>query len=142
MASPSSARIAIDIGIVVDNLETSLQFYRDRLGLNIVGELNTSLIGTGKMVQLQHGASLIKLVEFTQTPGAPAKGIASSRGLRYLTLMVTTIHNIAARLEQAAVSTVIPLTELANGAAILMVEDPDGNVVEFVQEKQEADSGD
>ena len=37
-------------------------------------------------------------------------------------------------LEQEPVAMVIPVTQLTNGATIAMVTDPDGNIVEFVQE--------
>ncbi|MEM6256298.1 MAG: VOC family protein [Cyanobacteria bacterium P01_D01_bin.156] len=37
-------------------------------------------------------------------------------------------------LEQAAIPIKIPRTQLPNGSIIAMVEDPDGNIVEFSQE--------
>ncbi|NEZ56392.1 hypothetical protein DXZ20_12050 [Leptolyngbyaceae cyanobacterium CCMR0081] len=61
-------RIGVDIGIVVAKLERSLSFYRDLLGMLVVAEVTTSLIGKGRMVQLQHGESLIKLVELHPPP--------------------------------------------------------------------------
>ena len=52
-------RNGIDVGIIVSDNEASLQFYRDYLGLPVVNEVTTSLIGKGQMVQLQLGESLI-----------------------------------------------------------------------------------
>ncbi len=133
-AAPS-ARIAVDVGVVVADMEQSLGFYRDLMGLPVVAEVNTSLIGKGRMVQLRHGASLIKLVEMEEAPaGRSETGIATTFGYRYITLLVTDIEAVVAKIEQGEVPITLPVTELGNGAVIVMVEDPDGNIVEFVQE--------
>ena len=134
-APAASVRIAIDVGVVVADMEQSLAFYRDLLGLPVVAEVTTSLIGKGRMVQLKHGASLIKLVQMEEPPSqqSPA-GLTSAFGHRYITLMVTDLDAVMAKIEQGAVPIALPLTELGNGARIVMVEDPEGNIVEFVQE--------
>ena len=133
--SASSARIAVDAGVVVVDMEQSLGFYRDLIGLPVVAEVTTSLIGKGRMVQLKHGASLIKLVEMEEAPsGRSATGIPTTFGYRYITLLVTDIDAIVTKIEQNEVPIALPVTELGNGAVIVMVEDPDGNIVEFVQE--------
>lgn len=135
MTNTVHKRIAVDIGVLVADISTSRRFYHELLALPIVAEVTTSLIGKGHMVQLQHGASLIKLVQLDETPPAQDAGsIASCTGYRYITLMVTDISTIMTRLKQANVPIVQPITELGNGAVISMVADPDGNVVEFVQE--------
>lgn len=131
----ASTRTAVDVGIVVANMDRALSFYRDLLGLTVVAELKTSLIGSGQMVQLKHGQSLIKLVELVDTPSPQrAAGISATLGYRYMTLLVTDLATIMTKLEQAAVPLTIPVTQLPNGAIIAMVTDPDGNIVEFVQE--------
>ena len=66
--SISSPRIAIDVGILVTDIEQALSFYRDLIGLQVVGEVTTSLIGKGRLVQLKHGQSLIKLLQMDKTP--------------------------------------------------------------------------
>ena len=138
-AAPTpSARIAVDVGVVVADMERSLGFYRDLLGLPIVAEVTTSLIGKGRMVQLAHGTSLIKLVEMDEAPsGGTSKGIPAVFGYRYITLLVADIEPFMTKIEQAEIPITLPLTELGNGAMIVMVEDPDGNIVEFVQEAKE-----
>ncbi len=131
----SETRIAIDVGIVVNDMGEALGFYRDVIGLPVVAEVRTSLIGAGTMVQLSHGASLIKLLEMDEPPAveSPA-GITGAYGHRYITLMVEEIDPVVSKLEQAGTPVAMDLTELGNGAKIIMVEDPDGNIVEFVQE--------
>ena len=134
-APTSTARIAVDAGVVVTDMEQSLGFYRDLLGLPVVAEVTTSLIGKGRMVQLKHGASLIKLVQMDEAPSQRTPtGIPTVFGYRDITLMVTDLDAIIAKIEQGDVPIALPVTELGNGARIVMVEDPDGNIVEFVQE--------
>lgn len=128
-------RIAVDAGVIVADMDKSLAFYRDLLGLPVVADITTSLIGKGRMVQLQHGASLIKLVQMETAPAADTEtGITTTFGYRYITLMVENIAPIVAQTEAAAIPVFMPLTVLGNGAQIYMVEDPEGNIVEFVQE--------
>ena len=130
-----SQRIAIDIGIVVTDMERSLSFYRDLLGLPVIAEITTALIGKGRMVQLNHGESLIKLVQLDTSPTEQSsKGISQALGYRYITLLISDIDTTMTRLTQANVTVTISITQLDNGAKIAMVEDPDGNIVEFVQE--------
>ena len=130
-----TARVAIDVGVVVADMERSLHFYRDLIGLPVIAEVTTSLIGKGRMVQLKHGESLIKLLEMDEVPSARSlKGISKAIGYRYVTLLVSNLEEIATKLERAGVAIALPITQLGNGAKIFMVEDPDGNIVEFVRE--------
>ncbi|MBT9312764.1 VOC family protein [Leptothoe kymatousa] len=133
--SPTSPRTAIDVGLVTANLERSLHFYRDLLGLTVVQELTTALIGQGRMVQLSHGQSLLKLVEFKTTPTHPiSTDIAVACGYRYITLLTNNIYEILTKLEREAAMIRLKATRLPNGSIIAMVKDPDGNIVEFSQE--------
>lgn len=138
---PEAPRIAVDAGILVTDMEQALTFYRDLLELAVIAEISTSLIGKGRMVQLQHGASLIKLVEMEQAPSQTSpSGLSSAFGYRYITLMITDMEAVIQKIEQANVPIALPLTPLGNGARIIMVEDPDGNIVEFVQEAKREQS--
>ncbi|MEM7034354.1 MAG: VOC family protein [Chloroflexota bacterium] len=131
----SSTRIAIDVGLLVTNLEKSLGFYRDLLDLPVVAQVRTSLIGSGQMVQLQYGSSIIKLVALDDGPTRLGGGsLSDTIGYRYITFMVTDIETIMAKLTAIQTPVVTPITQLGNGARIAMVADPDGNIVEFVQE--------
>ena len=133
--SNDSERIAIDVGVVVADMQDALGYYQGILGLPIIAEVRTSLIGKGTMVQLKHGSSLIKLLQMDSPPsGKSQKGIASAFGNRYITLMVSDIQPFVDKVHQHKVPVYLELTELGNGAKIMMVEDPDGNIVEFVQE--------
>ncbi|MEO1623261.1 MAG: VOC family protein [Cyanobacteria bacterium J06632_3] len=129
-------RIAVDIGIVVADLVRSQAFYQDLLGLEVVADVRTSLIGAGRMVQLQHGASRLKLIELDASPPPQTSGeIAAANGYRYVTLLVADLAAVMAVMAAHRVTVVVPMTRLESGSDIAMVTDPDGNVVEFVQEK-------
>lgn len=52
----SSIRIAVDVGVVVSDMEESLAFYRDLIGLPFITEINSELNGVGRMAQLKHGS--------------------------------------------------------------------------------------
>ena len=59
---------AIDLGIVIQDSERSLAFYRDLLGMNHEGDMPMPIGGGGTMHRLRCGDSLIKLVCFETTP--------------------------------------------------------------------------
>jgi catechol 2,3-dioxygenase-like lactoylglutathione lyase family enzyme len=128
------AKSAIDLGIVIQESERSLEFYVGLLGLEHVGDMPMPIGGGGTMHRLQCGDTVIKLVNLTTTP-APATpgGIAGGLGLRYLTLIVSNLDEILAECAAADVNVVVPASEIRPGLRIGMVEDPDGNWVEFVE---------
>lgn len=123
---------AIDFGIVTANGDAMLGFYRDLLGFR--EEPSTPFPMGGTMYRLWCGDSLIKVVvpdpapEQTPPPGP----IAAAAGYRYWTMRVDNLADIMAACEAAGVKVVVPLTEARPGVTIGMVEDPDGNWVEFV----------
>jgi glyoxylase I family protein len=124
---------SIDLGIIVSNVDASLAFYRDTLGLTLVGE--TPLPGGGVMHRLMCGTSLIKLVVPASPPPAvaPPGGIQGATGYRYWTISVSNIEELVAECGAAGHKIAVPVTVLRPGVTIAIVEDPDGNWVEFVQ---------
>ena len=132
----ASLRQAVDVGLVVRDMVRSQAFYQELLGLRVVAEVKTSLIGAGRMVQLQHGMSRVKLIELTVPPPLQQTGdIAAAYGYRYLTLLVEDLVGVMAVMTAHGVPVVVPVTPLEEGSEIAMVRDPDSNVVEFVQEE-------
>lgn len=125
---------AIDIGIVISDSQASLAFYRDLLGLDHEGDIPMPIGGGGVMHRLRCGKALVKLVCFDTTPeNRPVSGgIPEATGYRYFSIHTKNIADVMAGCEAAGVKTVIPTTELRPGVTIAMVEDPDGNIVEFV----------
>ncbi|MCU1396703.1 MAG: hypothetical protein JWM34_5131 [Ilumatobacteraceae bacterium] len=127
------AKDSIDLGIVVTDAEASLAFYRDTLGLPLVGDM--ALPGGGTMYRLACGTSVIKLLAPAVAPPAvaPPGGIPGATGYRYWTISVTNIADVLTSCAAAGYTVPVGLTELRPGVTIGIVADPDGNWVELVQ---------
>ena len=122
----------VDIGVVVSDGPAALAFYRDVLGLNHVGD--NPVPGLGTMHRLMIGESMIKLVvpENPVTPAAPG-GISGGGGFRYITFAVDDLDGIVESCRAASAPITREAVEFAPGVRIALVEDPDGNTVEFVE---------
>ena len=123
---------SIDLGIVVFDAEKSLAFYRDLLGFEFQGEM--PMPGGGTMYRLLCGTTLLKLVKAKDDPArAAGGGITGACGYRYFTISVSNIEEITSACESAGHKVAVKPRELRPGITISIVEDPDGNLVEFLQ---------
>jgi catechol 2,3-dioxygenase-like lactoylglutathione lyase family enzyme len=124
---------SIDLGIVTRNPEPMLAFYRDTLGFKHEGEM--PMPGGGSMQRLMCGTSLIKIV----TPGnlsdrdAIPGGIPGATGYRYWTISVSNLDALTGSCKEAGANVAVAPTEIRPGIRIAIVEDPDGNWVEFLE---------
>lgn len=86
------------------------------------------------MHRLAAGTSVIKIVSPRNAPPAeaPPGGIQGATGYRYWTITVSNLAELVAACEQGGHKVVVPVTELRPGITIAIVEDPDGNWVEFL----------
>ena len=127
------AKTAIDLGIITTNGEAMLGFYRDTLGFR--QEPDTPFPAGGVMHRLWCGDSLIKVVVPEAAPKEQvAKApITRANGYRYWTITVSNITELVASCEAGGFKVAVPVTEVRPGVTIAMVEDPDGNWVEFLQ---------
>jgi catechol 2,3-dioxygenase-like lactoylglutathione lyase family enzyme len=124
---------SIDLGIVVRDAQRSLAFYRDVLGFEHVGEMPMPG-GGGTMHRLLCGTTLIKLVHpATETAAAAPGGIQGAYGYRYFTISVDNLAEVTEQCGTAGHTVVVPPREIRGGISISIVEDPDGNWVEFLQ---------
>jgi glyoxylase I family protein len=123
---------SIDLGIVTRNRAAMVAFYRDTLGFDDLGE-SQSIVGT--MHRLMCGTSGIKLVTPNEPPAAdaPPGGIPAATGYRYWTISVPDLSEVLSACEAAGHPIVLPPTEARPGVTVAIVEDPDGNWVEFLQ---------
>ncbi len=128
------ARSAIDLGIIIRNADACLSFYRDFLGLELEGELDLPGV---HMHLFLCGDSVIKLLTLKQAPEAanPPGGIPTATGMRYWTVQVENLDEINAKCVKSGRPIPMPLNEIRPGVRMLMVEDPDGNWLEFVERK-------
>lgn len=125
---------SIDLGIVVRDGEAALKFYRDTLGFEHVASTPMPA-GGGTMHRLMCGTSLIKVVVHDSPPEAkaPPGGIQGATGYRYWTISVSNLEELTADIEKAGYKVVIQPREIRPGVSISMVEDPEGNWVEFIK---------
>ena len=123
----------IDIGIVVRDIDACLPFYRDVIGLPLLADFK--LPGGSHMWQLACGKCVVKLVTHEQTPAAanPPGGSRGGTGLRYWTMGVDDIDASVSRCRDFGASIALDVTQLMPGIRIAMIEDPEGNVVEFLE---------
>lgn len=123
---------AIDIGIITNNLDKMLAFYRDCLGLEI--EATIPMPGGGVMNRFKAGDSIVKIIELDPQPAAiaPAGGIRGATGYRYWTLHVNELSELIDKLQAEGVEVVVPVKTIRDGITIAIVADPDGNWVELL----------
>jgi len=125
---------SIDIGIVVKDADAALGFYRDTLGFTDTGSMAMPG-GGGTMYRLLCGSTLVKIVapEAELPATAPPGGIQGAYGYRYWTISVANLDEITDRCAAAGRTVVVKPREIRPGVRISMVEDPDGNWVEFLE---------
>ena len=123
-----------DLGIVTHNGDAMLEFYRDVVGLTFEFTVKMEAIGIARMDRLLCNDSVLKLVTPTgDVPDGARGGIPQGTGLRYFTISVDDVAAAAADCEAAGAPVVWEPTEVRPGVTIAMVEDPDGNWVEFIR---------
>jgi predicted enzyme related to lactoylglutathione lyase len=125
---------SIDLGIVTNNGPAMLGFYRDVLGLKHEGDMRVGLGGT--MHRLLCGTTVVKLVVLDKAPAAkPAPGgLAGATGYRYWTVTVTNLDEVVSAAQAAGAAVPIKRTKVRAGVEIAMLEDPDGNWVELLEQ--------
>ena len=123
-----------DLGLVTNNGDAMLEFYRDVVGLEFEATLVLEAIGIARMDRLLCNDSVLKLVTpTTDVPAGPGGGMTGGTGMRYFTLTVDDIEAAVADCEAAGAPVVWPPQESRPGVTIAMVEDPTATGVEFIQ---------
>lgn len=137
------------IGISVANLDRSLEFYRDLLGMEVVvqktfaGELYETIMAlegsTGKVALLKAAEMQVELFEFTHP--SPKAGDADrpvcDHGITHFCLEVADIEREYERLKTAGVRFHCPPLDFWGKAKATYGRDPDGNVFELLQLTQD-----
>lgn len=124
---------SVEVGVVTTNLEAMVDFYEGFLGLAHQADLD---FPGGAMKRYAIGKNVLKLVTYDDPPAAPAApgGGRAQAGIRYLSLVVSSLTTAAQQIADAGYDLVEPVTEFTAvpGMGWLFVADPDGNWVELV----------
>jgi predicted enzyme related to lactoylglutathione lyase len=123
---------SIDLGIVAKDQDAMAAFYGDVLGF----EEKEMMKASGMRIRpFVCGDTVLKICSMKNQPDSePAPGgPAGGTGMRYFTMWVANLDEIVARAE-AANATIAMKTDIAPGFKMAMIEDPDGNWLEFVQQ--------
>lgn len=131
-------------GVTVSDLEVALDFYRDRLGLEVTDTISFDDAAFGTFVDvdgadvdiafLDAGGAAIELIDYNAPSGDDATDVANNDvGAAHVCLEV---DDAAAVYEsfRPAVEFVSPPQTLENGATVAYMCDPDGNIVEILEE--------
>ncbi len=130
----------VDIAITCSNFEKSLDFYHNKLGFEIVLDLeipdnlaqDIGLAPTGfRQVRLKAGNTLIKLMDIESPPPTPPDQF--SAGVRWLTFFVDDIDESVKNLKQNGVEFLSEPISAPDAAGVVCAKDPDGILIELVQ---------
>lgn len=121
----------IEVGVVTTNLEAMVAFYEGFLGLELQGEVEFE---GGSQRRYSLGSSVLKLVTYTSPPASATPGGGRAQaGVRYFTVGVKNLRELADAIEASEYDVVEPLTEFAPvpGMGWMFLADPDGNWIEL-----------
>ncbi|CAM3346576.1 VOC family protein [Nocardioides dubius] len=127
-------RPGLDLGIVVRDVERSLTFYRDLLGLPVRGDMQVP--GVGRLLLLDVGHSTLKLVQLDRgidiepEPGGLRAGAA---GMRYCTFSISDLDEVVTTCREAGFRIGMRPTTMGPGVRVAAVEDPDQNWIELME---------
>ena len=135
----------LEIGFCVTDLQKSLVFWRDALGMTFISEILTperAAVESGfadsgyTVVRLQlPTGERIKLFSLSNVDGVTdaCRKPLSRVGLAFVTLIVKSLPEAVTMLSHAGFPSRLPPYELRAGVFVALVDDPDGNIVELVQ---------
>jgi len=131
----SIAKDSIDLGIVTTDAAALVTFYQDVLGFKFHSKGERPGTTTYRLLC---GTSMIKILQHDKEPATKAAGggLQGGTGYRYWTITVNNLDEIISACEEGGYKVAVPALEIQAGVRIAMVEDPDGNWVEFLQMDQ------
>ena len=138
----------IHVGVVVTDLEKSLDFY-----INVMGMVKTGTIDLNddfaKRSGLNKGSAFsIKVLKLEDTPGATQwklmsfdkkanhprqKYVPDDTGMQYITVMVKSLQPFIDRLQANKIDMLGETpTEINDEISFILIQDPDGNFIEII----------
>lgn len=141
------------VGVSVENIERSVSFYRDLLGMEVVtqkdfaGEQYEAILGfkgaKGRLAMLQAGTMRIELFEFSHPSpklNDPSRKVLD-QGISHFCIEVNDIEAEYERLKAGGVSFHCPPLEFCGktgNSRATYGRDPDGNVFELLEKVADA----
>ncbi|MFY0688775.1 MAG: VOC family protein [Cyclobacteriaceae bacterium] len=139
---------SIQIGVVVENLEKSLDFYKNVIGMKETGGFTvesdfaqtTGLTGGEELevtvLKLADSpqAAEWKLMSFGRKATHPKQAyITDDTGMQYITIFVNSMAPFLKRIKKAGVKVLSkPNTQIPDGRLFVLIQDPDGNFIELI----------
>lgn len=138
---------ATHYGLNVSTMDRALEFYRDRLGLDVdrrfpVSDVQSDIVGVdgveGEIVFLDAGSFEIELIAYAAPDNERVHDSASGHdvGVAHICLAVADVDRLYDELSPAVEFVNAPRT-VGNGARIVYARDPDGNYVELYEPPDE-----
>lgn len=140
----------ISIGLIASDLEASLTFYTDIIGMQETGGFgidaafgkNSGLTGGTpfdvKILKLEDdpNATELKIMSFNKEKNPGEKHIQVRNGMRYITIFVKSIVPVLERLKRNNIPFLgkTPI-QLGDGRDFILIQDPDGVFVELIGNK-------
>jgi len=143
------------VGITTSDVDRSLAFYRDLLGMRVIDDLTVTspeiaaLLGVDsvelRIVDLDSGdGRIVELIKYVKPQGRAVAYESRDHGTGHIAFTIDDLDRVSRRIA-AAGGTVIsrqPLTiedpgGLFDGATCLYLRDPDGMIIELVQRPSE-----
>ncbi|WP_117363890.1 VOC family protein [Natrarchaeobaculum sulfurireducens] len=138
----TNAATAHHVGITVANLERTLPFYRDVLGLEVVDrfEVSGEAFGTavdvdgaaGTFAHLEADGVRVELVEYDPEDEAASSNELNQPGAVHVGLAVADLEAFYADLPEDVPTLSEPRTT-ASGTTICFLRDPEGNLIELLE---------
>lgn len=120
------------IGIAVNDLNASLPFYTEKLGLKVIDRFE--IPGRVQIVMLELGNARIELLQYTE-PLEERRNRGRTPGLGHLAINVSSIAKEMERLMQEGISFIdqTPRT-IPSGARVAFFQGPDNVLIELVED--------
>jgi catechol 2,3-dioxygenase-like lactoylglutathione lyase family enzyme len=147
-AQSNYVRPTISIGIITEDLNKSLDFYTNVVGMVPVREIKIDEVKATRMglsnnekfdikvlkLENTENATELKLMSFhNKTNYSKQKFIPDANGIRYLTLFVKSLQPVLEKIHQFHVKTLGQTpTNLDEKRHFVLIQDPDGNFIEFI----------
>lgn len=145
------AKSGISVGLVVENLEKSLDFYKNVIGMVQTGQFSVES-NRAKELGLSNGnrfdvtilklenseqAAEWKIMSFGKKANHPKQNfVPDDTGMQYITIYVKSMKPLWERIKKSGVKTLgITPTQLDEKRDFVLIQDPDGNFIEIIGPK-------